>query len=132
MISTAYPTELTNIRFQHPTFRNPIVVLDRSPYQVTRLGWGYFTIYSNVILKAGYSWVSSDAEDTRDGAPKGKLPLEWTLDFNGRGSQGRLRLKVKKEKEGQELEDEAQREQVQRLWARQRVTDPDWTIPEED
>lgn len=75
--------------------------------------------------------MSSDAEDTRDGAPKGKLPIEWALDLNGRGSQGRLRLKVKKEKEGQEMEDEAQREQVQRLWARQRVTDPDYTEPDE-
>ncbi|KIW70585.1 hypothetical protein PV04_02841 [Phialophora macrospora] len=112
--------------FLHPTFRNPIIVLDRPPYAVTRLGWGYFTIYANVILKAGYSWLSSDAEDTRDGAPKGKLPLEWQLDFNGRGSQGRLRLKVRKEKEGQEVEDEAQRKQIQRLWARQRETDPDY------
>jgi hypothetical protein len=95
------------------------------------LGWGYFTIYANVILKAGYSWLSSDAEDTRDGAPKGKLPLEWQLDFAGRGSQGRLRLKVRKEKEGQEVEDEAQRKQIQRLWARQRETDPDYAEPRE-
>lgn len=79
-----------------------------------------------MILKAGYSWVSADAEDTPDGGRKGKLPLEWTLDFNGRGSQGRLRLKVRKEKDGQEVEDEAQREEVRRLWARQRDTDPDW------
>ena len=107
------------------------MVLDRPPYAVTRLGWGYFTIYANVILKAGWSWVSEDAEDTRDGAPKGKLPLEWTLDFNGRGSQGRLRLKVRKEKEGQEVEDEAQRQQMQRLWARQGETDPDYHDPDE-
>jgi hypothetical protein len=94
------------------------------------LGWGYFTIFANVILKAGYSWVSSEAEDTSDGQAKGKLPLEWTLDFDGRGSQGRLRLKVKKEKEGQDEENEAQREEMRRLWMRQRETDPDFSDPE--
>ncbi|KAK5561591.1 hypothetical protein LTR46_000396 [Exophiala xenobiotica] len=112
--------------FLHPTFRNPRVILQYPPYEIRRLGWGYFTIAANIILKAGYSWVSSEAEDAPDGGPKGKLPLEWTLDFNGRGSQGRLRLKVRKEKEGQEVEDEAQREEVRRLWARQREIDPDW------
>ncbi|KAI1621130.1 hypothetical protein EDD37DRAFT_612575 [Exophiala viscosa] len=117
--------------FLHPTFRNPRVIKQYPPYEVRRLGWGYFTIFVNIILKAGYSWVSSEAEDTPDGAPKGKLPLEWTLDFNGRGSQGRLRLKVRKEKEGQEAEDEEEREEVRRLWARQRVADPDWGDPED-
>lgn len=37
-----------------------------------------------------------------------------------------MRLKVRKEKEGQEAEDEAQRDEVRRLWARQREIDPDW------
>lgn len=107
-------------------------MVQHPPYEIGRLGWGYFTIYAHLILKAGYSWVSSEAEDTHDGAPKGKLPLEWTLDFHGRGSQGRLRLKVRKEKEGQEVEDEAEGEEVGRLWARQRETDPDWTNPEQE
>lgn len=44
--------------------------------------------------------MSSEAEEISDGDVKGKLPLEWTLDFNGRGSQGRLRLKVKKADDG--------------------------------
>jgi hypothetical protein len=101
------------------------------PYEVRRLGWGVFTISASLILKPGYSWVSSDAEDTEDGAPNGKLQLDWTLDFHGRGSQGRLRLKVKKEKEGQEAEDETAREQVRRLWVRQRDADPDWVDPDE-
>ncbi|KAJ4513139.1 hypothetical protein HRR83_005498 [Exophiala dermatitidis] len=112
--------------FLHPTFRNPRVIVQYPPYEIRRLGWGYFTIFANVILKAGYSWLSPDAEDAPDGGRNGKLPLEWTLDFNGRGSQGRLRLKVRKEKEGQEAEDEAQRDEVRRLWARQREIDPDW------
>lgn len=115
---------------QHPTFRNPQVIVQWPPYEVRRLGWGTFTIYVNLILKAGYSWVSSEAEDTMDGGAKGKLPLEWELDFNGQGSQGRLRLKVRREKHGQEIEDEAQVEEVRRMWMRQRETDPDWVHPE--
>lgn len=111
---------------QHPTFRNSRVIVQYPPYEIRRLGWGFFTIYANIVLRAGYSWVSSDAEDTADGGIKGKLPLEWTLDFNGRGSQGRLRLKVRKEKDGQEQEDQHQTEQVRRLWTRQRENDPDW------
>lgn len=76
--------------------------------------------------------MTSEAEDTRDGQAKGKLPLEWTLDFEGRGSQGRIRLKVKKEKEGQEVEDAAQREAVTRLWRQQRERDPDWEEADQD
>lgn len=63
-----------------------------------RVGWGIFTLTAYVILKAGYSWVSGDAQDSPDGAPKGMLPLEWTLDFDGFGGKGsmkRCRLKVK-------------------------------------
>lgn len=70
--------------------------------------------------------MSSDAEDAPDGGRKGKLPLEWTLDFDGRGSQGRCRLKVMKEKEGQEVEDAAQQAAVMRQWRQQRERDPDW------
>ncbi|ETN46564.1 uncharacterized protein HMPREF1541_00749 [Cyphellophora europaea CBS 101466] len=115
--------------FLHPTFRNPRVILQLPPYEIHRLGWGFFTIYANVILKAGYRWMSSEAEDTADGQRQGKLPLEWTLDFNsnaGRGSQGRWRLKVKKEKQGQEVEDAVQRESVLRMWRQQRERDPDY------
>ena len=91
------------------------------------MGWGYFTIATHVILKAGYGWVSSDAEDAPDGGKNGRLNLEWMLDFNDQGSQGRCRLKVRKEKEGQEEEDAAQRDAVRRLWSQQRESDPDWT-----
>ena len=75
--------------------------------------------------------MSSEAEDAPDGGRKGKLPLEWSLNFEGRGSQGRCRLKVKREKEGQELEDEREREGVIRRWRRQREADPDYVAPEE-
>jgi hypothetical protein len=76
--------------------------------------------------------MSAEAEDTADGQIEGKLPLEWHLDFNGRGSQGRWRLKVKKEKEGQELEDAAQRESVLRMWRQQRERDPDYVSTEDE
>jgi hypothetical protein len=116
--------------FKHPTFRNPRVIVQFPPYEIHRLGWGTFSIYANVILKAGYKWMSTEAEDTADGQQQGKLPLEWYLDFSSRGSQGRWRLKVKKEKENQEIEDAAQRESVMRSWRRQRELDPDWINPE--
>ena len=106
------------------------MILQYPPFELHRLGWGTFTIYANVILKAGYSWTSSEAEDTVDGQTQGKLPLEWYLDFNGRGSQGRWQLKVKKQKEGIEIEDAQQREAVRRGWQRQRELDPDWVEPE--
>ncbi|KAM0699744.1 hypothetical protein Q7P36_000747 [Cladosporium allicinum] len=83
----------------HPTFRQNHIVKRRAPYEVSRLGWGHFVINASVVLKAGWSWVSEDAFDSPDdGARKGALPLEWTLDFEGfggRGSMGRCRLKVK-------------------------------------
>ncbi|KAJ9659135.1 hypothetical protein H2198_003277 [Neophaeococcomyces mojaviensis] len=115
--------------FLHPTFRNPKIVVQHPPYHIRRVGWGVFSIDANVILKAGYSWVSSEAEDTADGGIKGKLPLEWMLDFRGRGSQGRLRLKVRKEKDNQEEEDQRQGERSHRLWLQQRQRDPDYIPP---
>lgn len=81
----------------HPTFRNPTLVLETPPYEIRRLGWGYFTITADVILKEGYSWICSEAEDTPNGRYRGMLSLDWTLDFDGQGSQGRCRLKVRRE-----------------------------------
>ena len=86
--------------FLHPTFRNPRIIVQYSPYEIRRLGWGYFTIVAHIILKAGYSWVSGEAEDAPDGGEKGMLPLQWTLDFNGRGAQGRYKVKVRRQKGG--------------------------------
>ena len=118
--------------FLHPTFRQSSLVLQYPPYSIRRLGWGVFTINANIVLKVGYSWVSPDAEDTSDGAVKGKLPLEWMLDFTGRGSQGRLRLKVKKEKDGQDAENERLNERTSAAFLRQRRTDPDYVPPPEE
>ena len=87
----------------HPTFRQNHIIKTRGPYSISRIGWGHFTITTKVILKAGYSWVSEDAEDSPGGAAKGSLPLEWTLDFDGfggKGSMGRCQLKVRMTENG--------------------------------
>ncbi|KAK0612745.1 hypothetical protein DIS24_g11959, partial [Lasiodiplodia hormozganensis] len=81
----------------HPTFRPPRVIRAMPPYQITRIGWGYFTVQAYIILKAGYTWISEDAQPTPDGVEKGMLPLEWMLSFDGDGSMGRCRLKYKHE-----------------------------------
>ena len=103
----------------HPTFRPSRIIRTRSPYEVKRLGWGYFTIVASVILKAGYSWVSEDAEDSPDGAEKGMLGLEWLLDFTrfgARGSMGRLRLKVRNQRDWKDVSEEE--EEDERVWSR--------------
>lgn len=61
------------------------------PYEVRRLGWGYFTLEAKIILKAPYTWVVGNSGTRQQG-----LELTWTLDFEGRGRQGRVRAKVKK------------------------------------
>ena len=75
---------------QHPTFRPPRLTLRNPPYEVRRLGWGYFTIEAEIILKEPYSWIVDTVGTRRPG-----LELTWTLDFAGRGRQGRVRAKVK-------------------------------------
>jgi len=76
----------------HPTFRPPSVIRQDPPYEIRRLGWGYFAINAQVILRKGWAWLSNDAY----GEEKRALPLDWTLDFEGEGSMGRCRLKIKK------------------------------------
>jgi hypothetical protein len=96
------PSPMDIVREVHvlldPTFRENHLILQRPPYDVVRLGWDVFTVTASVVLKAGYSWVSGDAQDSPDGAVNGMLPLEWPLDFDGfggKGSMGRCRLNVK-------------------------------------
>ncbi|EMC99099.1 hypothetical protein BAUCODRAFT_22388 [Baudoinia panamericana UAMH 10762] len=122
--------------FLHPTFRPSRIIRQRPPYELSRIGWGYFTIVAGVILKPGYSWVSSDAEDSRDGAPKGMLRLDWTLDFTsfgGTGAKGRHRLKVKNERGWADVDEEAERDEAE--WSRtvrQIQRDGRWEPPPED
>ena len=88
----------------HPTFRPNHIICTSPPYSVEGLGWGYFTIDVDVVLKAGFSWVSSDAKDSPNGTPKGSLTLAWTLDFRsfgGMGAMGKHKLKVKYERSSQ-------------------------------
>lgn len=119
--------------FLHPTFRPARIIRTMPPYETRRLGWGIFTITAHVILKAGYSWLSSEAERAPDGAEKGMLPLNWTLDFDGKGSQGRCRLKVKGEAwaetrmEEEERESERERARMRRAYER----DGNWMPPTE-
>lgn len=108
--------------FLHPTFRPNRVIRARPPYSISRIGCRYFTINAAIILRAGYSWMSSDAEDSPDGAPNGMLRLDWTLDFGsfgGKGAMGRWRGKVKKDREGQwdkGMSSEEERDRAE--WAR--------------
>jgi hypothetical protein len=69
----------------------------RAPYEVRRIGWGTFPIVSNVVLKAGYEWVSSDAStDEKTGGSL--LEIHWDLTFEGVGRQGKARLKVRRKR----------------------------------
>ncbi|KAK6348992.1 hypothetical protein TWF730_009752 [Orbilia blumenaviensis] len=81
----------------HETFKRPRLVRWKPPFTVRRLGWGTFVIRTNVILRHGYSWISSDAEDTKY-SKKASLPLEWELCFDGEGSQARCQLKIRSDK----------------------------------
>ena len=101
----------------HPSFRQNHIIRTRPPYSVQRLGWGYFTILARIILKAGYSWLSNDAEDSPDGAVKGMLTMEWSLDFEsfgGTGAMGKCLLKVRNDRNWED--DEAARDR--REWER--------------
>lgn len=110
----------------HPTFRPSRIICTRQPYEVRRLGWGYFTIVASIMLKAGYSWMSEDAEDSPDGAEKNMLSLDWLLDFaryGGKGSMGRLKLKVRNQRAweaeaGERREDERTWERLVRQYRR--------------
>jgi hypothetical protein len=61
---------------------------------VRRLGWGTFTLEAEIVLKEPYSWVVDNS-----GTRQAGLELTWTLDFEGRGRQGRVRRKIKKHEE---------------------------------
>lgn len=83
----------------HESFAHPHQVIKTPPYMIHCKGWGYFTIVVYVILRAGFTWASKNAEHGPDGAPGSSLKLEWTVDFEsykGRGSQGKCRVKVRR------------------------------------
>ncbi|KAJ9641031.1 hypothetical protein H2201_002266 [Coniosporium apollinis] len=80
----------------HPTFRPPVLGFEHPPYEVRRVGWGTFRIDTEIQLERGWQWVSNDADTALNGQENGSLPLHWYLDFVGHGSQGRIKLKIKK------------------------------------
>ncbi|CAO2653770.1 Nn.00g031810.m01.CDS01 [Neocucurbitaria sp. VM-36] len=91
-VRTSRPDIVKEVRVDlHPTFRPPRLTLRNPPYEVRRLGWGWFTIEAEIILKEPYSWVIDDASTRQPG-----LLLPWTLDFEGRARQGRVRARVKR------------------------------------
>jgi transcription initiation factor IIF auxiliary subunit len=47
------------------------------PYEVTHIGWGYFSIWIQVILKCGYLWCEANRR---------VLQLDWMLDLFLMGS----------------------------------------------
>ena len=110
----------------HPTFRPPRVIRSLPPYEIRRLGWGFFTVTAHVILKAGYSWVSDEAERAPDGAEKGLLPLNWTLSFEGAGCQGRCRLKMRSETVVDRNQGEQEVERERRRMRRAYERDGNW------
>ena len=132
-VSHAHIIEEVQI-FLHPTFRPSRIIRTTAPYEIRRLGWGVFTITAHVILRAGYRWVSGEAERAPDGAENGMLALRWTLDFAGRGTQGRCKLNVKSEAwaaertEVEERETERERARMRRAYER----DGDWMPPTEE
>jgi hypothetical protein len=58
---------------------------------VRRLGWGYFTLEAEIVLKEPYKWIVGTA-----GNGQSSLELTWTLDFAGSGRQGRARAHVRR------------------------------------
>lgn len=66
-------------------------MLRKPPFEVRRLGWGYFTLEAEIVLQQGYSWVTDNTDARQAG-----LELTWSLDFRGEGRQGRVRAKVRK------------------------------------
>ncbi|KAF2821169.1 hypothetical protein CC86DRAFT_374031 [Ophiobolus disseminans] len=91
-VRTSRPELVKEVRIDlHPTFRPPRVTLRNPPYEVRRLGWGYFTLEATIVLKETHGWVVNNT-----GMKQSSLDLTWTLDFEGRGRQGRVRAKVKK------------------------------------
>lgn len=80
----------------HPTFRPPFLILRSPPFEVRRIGWGYFNIQVTVVLKEGWEWVGGTEVRGELSDRKGALALGWMLDFDGDGKQGRTRAGVRR------------------------------------
>jgi hypothetical protein len=61
------------------------VTINRSPYRVTRIGWGVFILDVIIVLKPGYRWYQNNRRS---------LALVWELDFDRFGSSTSLKQEV--------------------------------------
>ena len=91
--------EEVNIQL-HPTFYPNRIKRTQPPYSVQRRGWSVFTISGEVVLKPGYKWVNHATANELPGprsSSTSTLPLQWNLDFGGKGSKARYKEKVKQD-----------------------------------
>ncbi|CAF1224897.1 unnamed protein product [Rotaria magnacalcarata] len=66
----------------HPTFTPSQVILDKSPFCLTRIGWGVFTIYFTIEFHP--QWKKSD------------FRTSWFLSFANTGNQKRIEIEFQK------------------------------------
>ncbi|RYO17016.1 hypothetical protein AA0111_g11269 [Alternaria arborescens] len=91
-VRTSRPDLIKEVHIHlHHTFRRNHVILRKPPYEFKARGWGTFVIRTEIVLKQPYNWIIDNA-----GTRQQALELEWELDFEGRGRQGRVRAKVNK------------------------------------
>ncbi|KAL7745960.1 hypothetical protein RI367_008549 [Sorochytrium milnesiophthora] len=65
----------------HPTFDPRSVTLTQPPFEVRRLGWGYFLINVQIFWKAEFAAQTSNPSE-----------YQWQLDFHGEGNFERHEL----------------------------------------
>lgn len=83
----------------HDSFRNHrFITLRKPPFTKSSLGWGYFRIAAFITLHDGWEWESSDAVNSQSKSKgrKDRLPVEWTLDFSGCGSQSLATIAIRR------------------------------------
>lgn len=96
-VRVSKPDLISHVRVNlHPTFRPPTLILRALPFEVRRLGWGYFNIQAEVVLKEGWEWVGGTEVRGELSDRKGALGLGWMLEFEGEGRQGRIKAGVRK------------------------------------
>ncbi|KAF2108828.1 hypothetical protein BDV96DRAFT_254338 [Lophiotrema nucula] len=93
-VRASRPEIIKEIRVNlHPTFPRPREILTTPPFEIRRRGWGTFRIDFTIILKPPYVWTSPAPATASE---PNFLKLDWTLSFDDRGAQNRLRTKIKK------------------------------------
>ena len=83
----------------HESFKNHrLVTLREPPFTKSSLGWGWFRFTSYITLCEGWEWISPDAVNSlsKERGPKNRLPVNWTLDFQGGGGQSIMTAEFRK------------------------------------